>query len=83
MKVYKRIILYLFLVLLQTSGFSSDLISQNKVSEYLDNHILKLLKQHNVSGTVMAIVIGNSVILKAYGTLGFDVTEPMSAENTP
>ncbi|HOK09440.1 MAG TPA: serine hydrolase [Candidatus Hydrogenedens sp.] len=83
MKVYKRIILYLFLVLLQTSGFSSDLISQNKVSEYLDNHIPKLLKQHNVSGTVMAIVIGNSVILKAYGTLGFNVTEPMSAENTP
>ncbi len=58
-------------------------ISAGEISDFLDKNVPELLEKYQVSGTVMAIVKGEKVLLKGYGKLGFDRDEPMDAEQTP
>ena len=57
--------------------------TKEEILLFLNLHVPELLSKHHVSGTVIAWVQGENVVSKGYGTLGYDLEDPMDAEQTP
>lgn len=78
-----QLILMILIIISTTTIFADEKSMEKKVTQFLDKHVPSLLDKHHVPGTVIALSIGNTTVLKGYGKLGFDLDEPMSASQTP
>lgn len=78
--IFIACILFLILTALAHGEESSY---EKQILHFLDREIPQLLQKYSVPGTVIALVHRDTVILKGYGRLGFDLNEPMDARQTP
>ena len=80
---YNKYVLTILFVCLLLNVSAEDTTTEMRIVQFLDVHVPKLLDKNHVSGTVLALVDGDTVVLKGYGKLGFDLDEPMDAKKTP
>lgn len=79
---YNKYVLTILFVCLLWNVSAEDTTTEIRIVQFLDVHVPKLLDKNHVSGTVLALVCGDTVVLKGYGKLGFDLDEPMDAKKT-
>ncbi|MGC8739556.1 MAG: serine hydrolase domain-containing protein [Candidatus Hydrogenedens sp.] len=80
---YKKYILALVFICLLCNVSAEETTIESRIINFLDTHVPQLLDKNRVSGAVIALVCGDTVVLKGYGILGFDLDEPMDAKKTP
>ncbi len=80
---FTKYILVMLILALTMAIFANEKSTEEKVTQFLDQHVHSLLDKHHVSGTVIALVNRDTVVLKGYGKLGFDIDKPMSPLQTP
>lgn len=85
MRLYfkQKYILAILFICLLSNVYAGDTSIEMRIVNFLDTHVPMLLDKNHVSGTVIALVCGDTVVLKGYGKLGFDLDEPMDAMKTP
>ncbi|HOV33663.1 MAG TPA: serine hydrolase domain-containing protein [Candidatus Hydrogenedens sp.] len=76
-------IVCIFFFILTALVHGEESLYEKQILYFLDREIPQLLQKYSVPGTVIALVHGDNVILKGYGKLGFEIDEPMDAEQTP
>ena len=82
-KHFQRLVVCIPFLILTALVYGEESSYEKQILNFLDREIPQLLQKYSVSGTVIALVNGDTVILKGYGKLGFDLNEPMDAKQTP